>query len=167
MAQCAMFAALLAACSQISIPLPMVPVNLALFAVYLAAFLLDRPYAQLSVGLYLMLGALGLPVFAGFQGGPAALFGKTGGYLLGYLCTAAVIAPLRPWADTFARRCLVCALGLIGCYVPGTLWFMVVTRLSLPVSLGYCVYPFLPGDAVKIALAALLLPKLQAALQRV
>lgn len=167
MAQCAMFTALLAVCSQIAIPLPMVPINLALFAVYLAAFLLDRRYALLSVGLYLMLGAVGLPVFAGFQGGPAALFGKTGGYLLGYLCTAAVVTLLRPWADTFAKRCLACALGLLGCYVPGTLWFMLVTQLSLPVSLGYCVYPFLPGDAVKIALAALLVPKLQGALQRI
>ena len=167
MAQCAMFTALLAVCSQIAIPLPLVPINLALFAVYLAAFLLDRRYALLSVGLYLMLGAVGLPVFAGFQGGPAALFGKTGGFLLGYLCTAAVVTLLRPWADTFAKRCLSCALGLLGCYVPGTLWFMLVTRLSLPVSLGYCVYPFLPGDAVKVALAALLVPKLQGALQRI
>ena len=165
MAQCAMLTALLAVCSQISIPLPMVPINLALFAVYLGAFLLDRRYALLSVGLYLMLGAVGLPVFAGFQGGPAALFGKTGGYLLGYLCTAAVVTVMRPWADTFVKRCLICALGLLGCYVPGTLWFMLVTQLSLPVSLGYCVYPFLPGDAVKIALAALLIPKLQGALQ--
>lgn len=167
MAECAMFTALLAVCSQISIPLPMVPVNLALFAVYLAAFLLDRRYALLSVGLYLMLGALGLPVFAGFHGGPAALFGKTGGYLLGYLCTAAIVTLMRPWADTFVKRCLACVLGLLGCYVPGTLWFQLVTQLSLPVSLGYCVYPFLPGDAVKIVMAALLVPKLEAALQRV
>ena len=65
MAQCAMFTALLAVCSQIAIPLPLVPINLALFAVYLAAFLLDRRYALLSVGLYLMLGEVGLPVFAG------------------------------------------------------------------------------------------------------
>jgi biotin transport system substrate-specific component len=167
MAQCAMFTALLAVCSQIAIPLPLVPINLALLAVYLAAFLLDRRYALLSVALYLMLGAVGLPVFAGFQGGPAALFGKTGGYLLGYLCTAAIATVMRPWADTFARRCLACALGLLGCYVPGTLWFILATRMSLTVSLGYCVYPFLPGDVVKIALAALLVPKLQGALQRI
>jgi biotin transport system substrate-specific component len=167
MAQCAMFTALLAVCSQIAIPLPLVPINLALLAVYLAAFLLDRRYALLSIALYLMLGAAGLPVFTGFQGGPAALFGKTGGFLLGYLCTAAIVTVMRPWADTFARRCLACTLGLLGCYVPGTLWFMLVTRLSLAVSLGYCIYPFLPGDAVKVALATLLVPKLQGALQRI
>ncbi len=166
MAQCAMFTALLAVYSQIAVPLPMVPVNLALLAVYLAAFLLDRRWALLSVSLYLMLGAVGLPVFAGFQGGPAALFGKTGGFLLGYLCTAAIAASMRLWAGTFAKRCLACALGLLGCYVPGTLWFMLVTGLSLPLSLGYCVYPFLPGDAVKIALAAFLAPRLRSALRR-
>lgn len=165
LAQYGLMAALLALCSQIAIPLPMVPINLALLAVYLAAFLLDRRGALISVSLYLLLGAAGLPIFAGFKGGPQALFGKTGGYLLGYLGTAAVIATLRPWADSFVRRCLICLLGLVCCYVPGTAWFMLVTNLSLPVSLGYCVFPFLPGDAVKILLAALLTPRLHSALR--
>lgn len=156
--------ALLAVFSQIAIPLPMVPINLALLAVYLAAFLLDRRGALISVALFLMLGTIGLPVFANFQGGPAALFGKTGGYLIGYLATAAVVATLRPWADTFAKRCVACLLGMLACYQLGTAWFMLLTGLSLPVSLSYCVYPFLPGDMIKIALAASLAPRLEAAL---
>ena len=124
--------ALLAVFSQIAIPLPMVPINLALLAVYLAAFLLDRRGALISVALFLMLGAMGLPVFANFQGGPSALFGKTGGYLIGYLCTAAAVASLRPWADSFWKRCLVCLAGLLACYVPGTAWFMLLTNLGFP-----------------------------------
>ncbi len=167
MAQTGMFTALLAVCSQIAVPLPMgVPINLALLAVYLAAFLLPRRQALLSVSIFLLLGAIGLPVFANFQGGPAALFGKTGGYLLGYLGTAAVVSVCQDWADNFWKRCLICALGLLACYVPGTAWFMLITNLSLPVSLGYCVYPFLPGDALKIAAAAYVAPKLQRAMAR-
>lgn len=167
MAQTGMFTALLAVCSQIAVPLPMgVPINLALLAVYMAAFLLPRRQALLSVSLFLLLGAAGLPVFANFQGGPAALFGKTGGYLLGYLGTAAVVSVLSPWADSLWKRCLAAALGMLACYVPGTAWFMLLTNLSLPVSLGYCVWPFLPGDALKIIAAALLAPRLQRALSR-
>lgn len=167
MAECGLFAALLAVTSQIAVPLPAgVPINLGLLAVFLAGFLLDRRGALLSVSLYLLLGAVGLPVFAGFRGGLGALFGKTGGYLLGYLATAAVVSVLRPWADSLPRRCLACALGLFACYLPGTAWFMLVTGLSLPLSLGYCVYPFLPGDAAKILLAAFAAPRLQTALLR-
>lgn len=167
MARTGLFVALLAVCSQIAIPLPMgVPINLALLAVYLAAFLLPGRQALIAVSLYLLLGAVGLPVFANFQGGPAALFGRTGGYLLGYLGTAAVVSVLKPWADSFLKRCLALVLGLLACYVPGTAWFMLLTHLSLPVSLGYCVWPFLPGDALKIAAAALLAPRLDKALSR-
>ena len=92
---CAMFVALLVIFSQIAIPLPMgVPINLALLAVYLCALLLPLPYALMTIGVYLLLGLLGVPVFAGFRGGPAALFGKTGGYLLGYLLCALIVAAL-------------------------------------------------------------------------
>jgi len=118
------------------------------------------------VGLYLLMGTVGLPVFAGFRGGPAALFGATGGYLLGYLFAAAVIVPLVPWADTLWRRALICALGLLACYVPGTLWLMLMTGKPLPQVLPLAVYPFLPGDALKIAMAASLAPRLRAAMSR-
>lgn len=163
----ALMTALLAVCSQLSIPIQPIPINLALLAVYLAAFLLEGRGALISVGIYLLLGAFGLPVFANFKGGLQALVGPTGGYLMGYLFTAAVITTLKPWADNFLKRCLVMALGLLACYVPGTLWFMMLNKMSLQVSLGYCVYPFLPGDAVKIVLAALLAPRLQQAIARI
>lgn len=162
----ALCAALIAVCSQIAIPLPMIPINLALLAVYLTAFVLEGRGAMLAVGLYLLLGAVGLPVFAGFKGGLHALVGNTGGYLLGYLCAAGLIAALRPWADTLWKRALACLGGLLACYIPGTAWFVMLTGFSLPVSLGYCVWPFLPGDAVKIALAAWAAPQLQRALAR-
>ncbi len=168
LAVCAMFVALIAIFSQIAIPMPgEVPINLALLAVYLCALLLPLPYALLTMGTYLLLGLIGVPVFAGFRGGPAALFGKTGGYLLGYfLCTLAV-GLLRPRLNSFLMRSLGLTLGLLVCYVFGTLWFMKLTNLSLLVSLGYCVFPFLPGDAVKILLATWLSERLKPALARI
>lgn len=167
MTRAALFTAALAVFSQIAIPLPGgVPINLALLAVYLAAFALNRRGALTAVGLYLLLGAVGVPVFAQLRGGPAALVDKTGGYLVGYLFTAAAVAVLGTRANTFWKRAVACAVGLMCCYVPGTLWFMSQTGLSLQVSLGYCVYPFIPGDIIKIVAAASAAPRLRAALSR-
>ena len=165
---CAMFVALLVIFSQIAIPLPMgVPINLALLAVYLCALLLPLPYALMTIGVYLLLGLLGVPVFAGFRGGPAALFGKTGGYLLGYLLCALIVGLLNLKTKGFWQKSLALLAGLFVCYVFGTAWFMRLTNLGLMESLGYCVFPFLPGDVVKILLGAGLAGRLGAALQKV
>ena len=98
---CALFTALTAVCSQISIPMPWgVPVNLALFAVYLAGAMLGAVWGSVSLLAFLALAAFGVPVLAGFQGGPAAVFGPTGGYVIGYLAAALVVGaadhPFRP-----------------------------------------------------------------------
>lgn len=162
MAACALFAALIAVCSQLSLPMPWgVPVNLALFAVYMAGTMLGPVWGAVSVLVYLTLAGIGIPVMAGFMGGPAALFGKTGGYALGYLPAAlltgwcARTAPRRP-----VRLVLGCVLGCAACYLLGTVWFMVLTGMDAAASLTCCVLPYLPGDAVKIALAAALTVRL-------
>lgn len=163
----ALGAALLAVLSQIAIPLPGgVPINLALLAVYVVAALLPAPYGVVSVGIFLLLGAVGAPVFAQFRGGVDVLMGKTGGYLIGYVLSAAFIGLMYPRMDkSMLSRCL-CFLGaMLLCYVFGTVWFMKLTGLPLGVTLGYCVWPFLPGDAVKIALAAFLMPRLAMAVK--
>ena len=158
----ALFAALTAVCAQIQIPLPMVPINLALFAVHLCGAVLGARWGALSMAAYALLGAAGLPVFAGFAGGPGALFGKTGGYILGYVFAAAVTGALsRRWGDGFAKLCAGMALGTAVCYAFGTAWFMALTGMGLGASLGYCVLPFLPGDAAKGLLAALLAVRLR------
>lgn len=166
LAFCALFAALLAVFSQIAIPLQMVPINLALLAVYLSAFLLPKFDGLWAVIAYLLIGLVGAPVFSGFRGGAAALFGKTGGYLLGYaLCALVIVLIKKRGPMTLLKRIMAMLLGLALCYGFGTLWFMHVSGNSLMTSLGYCVFPFLPGDAVKIALAVLLAPRLEKALQ--
>lgn len=159
---CALMAALTAICSQIQIPLPMVPINLALFAVHLSGALLGWKYGSLSMVVYALLGVIGVPVFAGFGSGPAVLFGKTGGYILGYILCALIVGALsRKFAFNFKTLCLSMVLGVAVCYTFGTIWFMAVTGLNLATSMSYCVIPFLPGDAVKILLAAFLALRLR------
>ena len=167
LAACALFAALIAICSQIQIPLPAVPVNLALFAVHLAGALLGARLGALSAAVYALLGLIGVPVFAGFRAGPAALFGRTGGYILGYLPAAALAGLLgRRGTPSFRRLCLSMAAGTAVCYAFGTVWFMALSGVGPGRALTLCVLPFLPGDAVKIALAALLSLRLHEPLRR-
>ena len=158
----ALFAALTAVCSQLQIPLPPIPINLALFAVYLSGALLGARWGALSMAAYALLGAIGAPVFVGFGSGPAALFGRTGGYILGYVFAAGITGLLsRRWGFAFPKLCAAMTVGTAACYLFGTAWFMFLTKMSLAASLSACVLPFLPGDAVKIALAALLTLRLR------
>ena len=158
---CALFAALCAVCSQIAIPLPMVPINLALFAVHLAGALLGARYGTLSMLIYLILGLVGVPVFQGFKAGPSALFGPTGGYIIGYLAAAAVIGfTTSRFGYRFHTLCIGMAIGVILCYTIGTIWFIIIMNVGILESLSSCVFPFLPGDIVKILLAAVLTKRL-------
>ena len=134
----ALFAVLIAICSWISIPAT-VPFTLQTMGVFLAVSILGGRRGTLSVLVYILLGAVGLPVFAGFTGGI--------GILLGSLAISMLI-------------------GLAICYAFGTVWFMVVyTRGNGPVSLaavlGWCVIPFLLPDLIKIAIALLIGPKIR------
>lgn len=167
LALCALFAALVAICSQIQIPLPMIPINLALFGVYLAGALLGRRGGAISLIVYTLLAAVGAPVLAGFSGGLGILLGKTGGYVIGYIFAAYVTGLVVDfWGERYWQLCLGMLAGCVLCYAFGTIWFMQVSGNSLAVSLGYCVLPFLPGDVVKILLAALLTVKLRPALKK-
>ena len=167
LALCALFAALTAVCSQIQIPLPMVPINLALFAVHLSGALLGAKYGTISMAVYILLGAVGAPVFTNFSGGLGVLVGKTGGYIVGYIAAAAIVGFFgRRWIASFWKLCLAMAAGALACYAVGTVWFMVVTHLDVWTSLVYCVFPFLIGDVVKIAFAAYLAKVLSARLAK-
>ena len=162
---CALVAALLGVFSQLMIPMTPVPINLATLAVMLGALLLGKSYGTLAVLCYLLLGAAGVPVFSGLRGGVSALLGPTGGYLVGYL-PYAFLAGMGAARKSFAQRCLFCLLGTIACYALGTALYVIQSGNTLGVSLAYCVLPFLPGDAVKLLLAAWLSPRLQKAVKR-
>lgn len=154
---CALFAALTAVCSQISIPMPWgVPVNLALFAVYLAGAMLGPLWGGVSQLAFLALAAFGVPVLAGFRGGLAAVVGPTGGYVIGYLAAALVVGLMaRHLGRTLPRLVGYMVLGCAACYLFGTLWYMVLMQMDALSALAACVLPYLPCDAVKIGLAAL------------
>ena len=153
---CALFAALTAVCAQVIIPIGPVPVSLSLLPVLLCGALLPCRQALLAMAVYLLLGLAGAPVFSGFSGGPAKLFGVTGGYIIGYLpCVLAESLLLRT-GRAWWKQALAMAAGVLLCYALGTAWFMITRHTSLMATLSACVLPFLPFDAVKIALAVIL-----------
>ena len=171
LAYMAIGAALIAVCSWLSIPFT-VPFTLQSFAVCLLAALLGWKRGVLTVLVYMLLGAAGLPVFSGFKAGAGVLLGATGGYIVGFLLTALVIGLA---ADRFGAKVLPLALamllGMLLCYACGTAWFVVVyTRSSGPIgvwgALTWCVFPFLIPDALKCALALILARRLRPILNR-
>lgn len=152
------FTVLIAVCSWISIPAA-VPFTLQTFGVFMAVEVLGGKRGTMAVLVYILMGAVGIPVFAGFQGGIGVIFNTTGGYIVGFLCSALIM-----WAaeSLFGKKPLVrllsMAAGLIACYVLGTIWFMVVYgrttgAVGLMTVLGWCVIPFIIPDLVKIGLA--------------
>ena len=153
----ALLAAALCVMAPLAVPLGPVPVTLATLGVYLAAGLLGPWRGAAAVGLYLALGAVGVPVFAGFTAGFPVLFGMTGGYLWGYvLCV--VIAGLLSRIGRPALTPLWLLCGTAALYAVGMVWLWLSTDLSWG-GTGMVVLPTLPGEAVKIAVAtALILP---------
>ncbi|MBQ4381876.1 MAG: biotin transporter BioY [Oscillospiraceae bacterium] len=156
MTLCALFAALLAVIAPFSINIGPIPISLATFIVYLTGVVIGAWRGTVAVLVYLLLGAVGLPVFSNFAGGLQKLVGVTGGYLIGYL-PCVFLTGL--FADRFEKPwlwALGMAAGTAVLYAVGTAWFCFVSGSGLVQALGVCVVPFLPGDAIKIAAAALL-----------
>lgn len=163
----AIFAVLIAGCSWLSIP-SAVPFTMQTFAVFLTLFLLGGKNGTLAVLVYLLLGAVGAPVFAGFSGGVGILFGSTGGYLLGFLATALLYWALeeRVCKKHFAAAIGVMVAGLALCYVFGTAWFVFIYssttgQVGVGTALLWCVIPYIIPDLCKLALAFVLAKPLQ------
>jgi biotin transport system substrate-specific component len=150
----ALMAALTAAGAFVAIPIGPVPIVLQNLFVMLAALLLGPRWGLASVGVYLLAGALGLPVFAGGAGGVARLAGPTGGYLLGYLPAVAVMGALAERGRGRMAFDLAAMLaGTAVLYACGVGWLKTVTGMPLDKTVALGMLPFLPGDALKIAAA--------------
>lgn len=160
------FATLISICSWISIPAS-VPFTLQTMGVFTAVGLLGGKRGTLSVLTYILLGMIGVPVFAGFSGGVGVVLGTTGGYILGFLFSA-----LAMWGmeTLFGRSKMILAVsmvaGLFVCYAFGTAWFMTVYThnsgaVGLSAVLGWCVIPFIIPDLIKIAAALFLANRLK------
>ena len=165
-----LFAALIAVCSQIQIP-GAVPFTLQTFAIFLAAGLLGGKRGTVSVLIYILIGAIGLPVFAGFKGGSGALLGTTGGYIIGFIFSMLAMWLFeRLFIKGKSKKIILLGIsmviGLIICYTFGTAWFIIVyTNTKEPIgiatALSWCVFPFIIPDVVKIALALTLTSRLK------
>ena len=159
LAQNALFAALTAVLSQLSLAIGPIPFSFGIFGAFLTGLMLRPANAAAAIGIYLLLGAAGLPVFAGFKGGLSVLTGMTGGFLLGYLLiaftTAVAVEKTRQFPFAVKTSAILFAefAGLIACYALGSAWFMIISGNPLSVALSACVLPFVLPDCLKIVLA--------------
>lgn len=144
-----LFAAVTAVLAQIIVPIGAVPITLAVLGAYLAGLLLSPMAAVGAMLAYLMLGAVGAPVFAGFMGGIGILFGKTGGYIIGYIFIAFFTSYAVKYSGKAPVIIAAMILGLFTCYALGTVYFMFITHTSLVKSLMFCVIPFIIPDTIK------------------
>lgn len=160
MAYIALMTVLMAVCSWISVPTE-IPFTMQTFALFCALGLLGGRRGTIAVLVYILMGAVGLPVFSGFGGGLGRLLGVTGGYIIGFLFTGLIY-----WLITavFGTRLWSMALGLVlGAvvyYAFGTAWYVLVYAadsgaVGVGAALMRCVVPFIIPDAVKLALALL------------
>ena len=154
--RCALFAAMMALCAWIGVPLGHTVFTMQTFGVLLALGLLDGKRGMVSILCYLLLGAAGLPVFSGFRGGIGAILGPTGGYLWGFLATGLTFCLLEKWS-----RPLAMIAGIAACYACGTVWYMNYIGGALAAVLAQTVLPYLIPDAVKLILALRLTRRLK------
>lgn len=166
MAYIAFFTVLIVVCSWISIP-TVVPFTLQTFGVFAAVAILGGKRGTISILIYMLLGLIGIPVFSGFRGGFAGLFGMTGGFIFGFLFSALAMWGIEKLFGK-KQKVLICSMivGLLICYGVGTFWFIQVYgrqtgEIGIGAVLNLCVVPFLIPDVAKISLAYMLAGKIR------
>lgn len=152
-----LMAGLMAAGAYLHVPIGPVPIVLTNLFVLLSGLLLGGRWGGASAGIYLLIGAVGLPVFAGGKGGLAHLFGPTGGYLFGFVISAYVSGWI---SHRFGRKLLgdipAVLIGSLLIYAFGVPWLKIITGMTWEKTLVAGMIPFLPGDGLKAAAAILL-----------
>ena len=165
MALCGLFTAVLAVCAWVSVSVGDIAVTLQTFGIFLTLGLLGGKYGSITVFVYLLLGAVGAPVFSGFRGGMGALLGTTGGYIFGFMLTSLTYWLLTSFKDTPPIRLCAMVLGLLLCYGCGSAWYvwgyLGGSTLSLGAVLLKCVVPYLIPDGIKLFLAWVLTRRLK------
>ena len=149
----ALFAALLCILAPLSVPVGAVPISMGSFCVAVLALITGRRCTMMAILLYVALGAVGLPVFAGFTGGGHVLVGPTGGYLFGYIPMALVISAVSGKRPSAVREVLGLIAGQMVCYGFGVVWYVFCANVPISAAIAVGVLPFLLFDAVKIAAA--------------
>lgn len=144
--------------APLSISIGPIPISLTNLAIYFALYLLGWKKGTVSYLVYILIGIVGLPVFSGFAGGIGKFLGPTGGYIVGFIPMAIIAGIL---IDRFKSRwiqLLGMLAGTVVCYALGTAWYCLQTGSALVPALSLCVFPFIPGDLVKMIAAMLLGP---------
>ncbi len=168
---CSIGAALIAVCSWISIPTE-VPFTLQTFAVFLVLLLLGGKRGTIATAVYILLGAVGAPVFAGFKAGAGVLLGSTGGYIFGFLFIGLIYIFFTSLIkDKIVIKLAALVLGLVVCYAFGTAWFMYVYLkntgdVGLLTVLGWCVFPFIIPDLIKMTIAAVIAKRIEPVIKK-
>ena len=170
---CAMCAAITCILAPISVPIGPVPISLCTFAVMLAGVLLGAKFGFISQLIYVLLGAVGVPVFAGYSAGVSCIAGMTGGYIVAYPVLA-LLTGLLYWK--FGKNksgklrvlwmLLAMAIGTVVLYAFGTAWFCAVSGTGVAAAMGMCVIPFLPGDILKMIVVVLISLPLEKAIAK-
>lgn len=151
----AIFIAIISICSWISIPM-VIPFTLQTFAVFITVGILGTRRSFIAIFIYILIGALGVPIFSNFNSGVSAIIGPTGGYLVGFLIISLVsgkLLEILPSKNIYQILSMV--VGLVFCYAFGTLWFVYAytdsgTSMNIYKALSLCVIPFIIPDLIKI-----------------
>lgn len=155
---CGIFVAVIAVLAQISIVLPFspIPFTMQVFGVCLVATILGRKKGFITLMVYILLGSIGIPVFAAYSSGPTALFGKTGGFILAFPLMALLIGYV---SEKYRKTPYVIGsmiLALILCYAIGTIYFSFITKIPIQKAVIFTVIPYIPLDLVKVVMASLI-----------
>ena len=151
-----LFAAVIAVMAQISIPMPLgVPMTMQTFAITLAAVVLGSKLSAIATLVYLLLGAVGVPVLANFSGGIDKFVGPTGGFLISFPIMAYIIGLEHRNAFKGAFPVAV-VVGTVVNYIVGVILFVIVAHITVSVAVSACVLPFIPTAIIKAVLACVL-----------
>ena len=164
MAMCGLFAAVLTVCAWVSIPMGDMVITMQTFGIFLTLGLLGGKRGTVAILVYLLLGAVGAPVFSGFRGGLGALLGTTGGYIFGFMLTSLCYWLITSVNPSPAARLIAMVVGLFLCYFCGSWWYLTRYLAAGSVTFGIvllkCVVPYLLPDALKLILAWFLTSRL-------
>lgn len=148
-------AAIIAVLAQVMIPLPLVPITGQTLAIGLVVTLLGKKYGTQAVFLYILLGAIGLPVFTAFSGGLGVLVGPTGGYIVGFIPTAFAIGLyLEKFGYTYRHAIVANVIGMCITLLFGAIWLKIFANLTWTAALVSGILPFLVAGVLKAVLAA-------------
>lgn len=163
----ALMTALICVLGPLSVPIGPVPVSLQNFAIYLVLYIVGAKRGTIAFLIYLLIGLVGLPVFAGFSGGPQKIAGPTGGYLVGFIFMTIIAGMI---IDRAYKKRIVCIAGMFFAtcipYFLGTLWLSYSTKMSFSAAFAAGVVPFVAVDILKMVIVAIVGPEIKKRLDK-